>query len=580
MADITVPMLDKRIKLVVGIDFGTTFSGYFYVNGLFADCCSICWGLEGDDDIEVIQEWPGKFNVVQVTSPKAPSVLAYQYDHVRWGYQVDEMKEAVRGVKLLLDKSKELKFGPAIESEHIIEKMFRTPVDVAAEYLKEIFTHAKCILERRGIASLMKNMDVQYILTVPAIWSDKAKDLTMQAAHRAGIPESGLLLLSEPEAAAIYTIRTIQANSIAKGDSFIVCDAGGGTVDLITYRITQTEPIRMEEIVEGTGEVCGSVMLDERFEAFLSNAVGETRYLGLPDSSKRHALLKWQNDIKPSYSGPEKDEFLDAGYTVPIPGVPDFPEKQIYQGMLHLENEDVQQIFDAVVEKIEILIYGQQEKAIKAGAAPKAIFLVGGLGASEYLYKRLSKRFDGLDIMQPKNAGAVYRGFEGNQIQERKSRCHYGVIYHTYFDSNLHKKKDRFWCPYEERWKANGNMRWYIHRGDAFSEGKPVSFPFYRTVPLDGSFVFHDYLHVCVMEKAPALFGNGEFFQKSVAQHCRLESDLSKIPKKLFKIHTNSRGIQYYRVNYNMVLTPQSITLLFEVQMNSMSYGTVRAQYY
>lgn len=149
------------------------------------------------------------------TSQKVPTVLSYHDGEIKWGYQVDGMKEAVRGVKLLLDKSKQIRYGPTIESEKLIQTMGKKPVEVAGEYLKMIVSHAKRILHRRGVGSLMRTMDVQYILTVPAVWSDKAKDLTFQAACRAGIPASDLSLLSEPEAAAIYTIRTIQPNSIS-----------------------------------------------------------------------------------------------------------------------------------------------------------------------------------------------------------------------------------------------------------------------------------------------------------------------------------------------------------------------------
>lgn len=58
-------------------------------------------------------------------------------------------------------------------------------------------------------------MNLQFILTVPAVWSDKAKDATMQAACLAGIPSQDLFLVSEPEAAAVYAIRSIQPNTIA-----------------------------------------------------------------------------------------------------------------------------------------------------------------------------------------------------------------------------------------------------------------------------------------------------------------------------------------------------------------------------
>lgn len=37
-------------------------------------------------------------------------------------------------------------------------------------------------------------------------------------------------LISEPEAAAVYTLKAIQTNALNVGDNFVVCDAGGGTV--------------------------------------------------------------------------------------------------------------------------------------------------------------------------------------------------------------------------------------------------------------------------------------------------------------------------------------------------------------
>ena len=127
---------------------------------------------------------------------------------------MNEMKPCIRGFKLLLDKSKNLSYGPAIESEAIIQSLDKKPVDIAGIYLKKLMSHARTILCRRGIESVLDTMDVQYIVTVPAVWSDKAKDLTMQAARLAGIPQANLVLLSEPEAAAVDAIRTIQPNSI------------------------------------------------------------------------------------------------------------------------------------------------------------------------------------------------------------------------------------------------------------------------------------------------------------------------------------------------------------------------------
>ena len=141
-------------------------------------------------------------------------MISYSSGGIRWGYQIGDLEEAIRGIKLLLDKSKATEYKPALNSQHLISAQGKEPVDAAADYLKKLFSHAKSILDDQGIGSLVQSWDVQYILTVPAVWSDKAKDLTIQAACLAGIPKASLYLLSEPEAAAVYAIRTIQPNSI------------------------------------------------------------------------------------------------------------------------------------------------------------------------------------------------------------------------------------------------------------------------------------------------------------------------------------------------------------------------------
>lgn len=140
--------------------------------------------------------------------------MSYHGDEIQWGYQVDDMNAAIKGVKLLLDSSQTIRYIPAAESERLIQALKKQPVDVAGDYMKLIVSHAKEILHRRGKGSLLERPDIRYILTIPGVWSDKAKDLTMQAACLAGLPRNNLTLLSEPEAAAVYAIRTIQPNKM------------------------------------------------------------------------------------------------------------------------------------------------------------------------------------------------------------------------------------------------------------------------------------------------------------------------------------------------------------------------------
>lgn len=73
----------------------------------------------------------------------------------------------------------------------------------------------------------------------------------MQAAKKAGIHP--VTLIKEPEAAALYTL-TSHDHSIKAGDSFVLCDAGGGTADLITYEVKNTQPLQLAELVPGEGQ--------------------------------------------------------------------------------------------------------------------------------------------------------------------------------------------------------------------------------------------------------------------------------------------------------------------------------------
>lgn len=76
-----------------------------------------------------------------------------------------------------------------------------------------------------------------------------------------------LHMISEPEAAA---------HKIEVGDTIVVCDAGGGTVDLISYTAMALKPkLEVIEATPGTGSLCGSTFLNRRFEKFLEDKLGQ-----------------------------------------------------------------------------------------------------------------------------------------------------------------------------------------------------------------------------------------------------------------------------------------------------------------
>src|SRR3979411_1982415 len=70
------------------------------------------------------------------------------------------------------------------------------------------------------------------ILTVPASFDDVARNLTVEAARRAGI--ENLTLLEEPQAAFYCWLAThpaLEAAQLKPGARCVVVDVGGGTSD-------------------------------------------------------------------------------------------------------------------------------------------------------------------------------------------------------------------------------------------------------------------------------------------------------------------------------------------------------------
>jgi molecular chaperone DnaK (HSP70) len=79
--------------------------------------------------------------------------------------------------------------------------------DVTVDYLRRMRDVTWPEMERRYGKETMKTMKIHLVVTVPAFWSERAKHKTLQAVSRANWNVSKISLVSEPEAAALYTIK-------------------------------------------------------------------------------------------------------------------------------------------------------------------------------------------------------------------------------------------------------------------------------------------------------------------------------------------------------------------------------------
>lgn len=146
-----------------------------------------------------------------------------------------------------------------------------SPLDASASYLR----HVRQAWDHAHPEAPLASQEL--VLTVPASFDDGARQLTLEAAQRAGLP--ALVLIEEPQAAFydwVYSHRATLAQDLAHTRRLLVCDVGGGTTDLSLIEV---------EMVDGVPQLTRT-------------GVGEHLVLG--GDNMDLALARW---IEPQLSG-------------------------------------------------------------------------------------------------------------------------------------------------------------------------------------------------------------------------------------------------------------------------------------
>lgn len=105
-----------------------------------------------------------------------------------------------------------------------------SPLEVSAQYVSHLRQAWNTVMARENPECVLEQQEV--FLTVPASFDAAARELTVQAAERAGLP--AVRLLEEPQAAFYSWIESAGEQwrkQVKVGDVILVSDIGGGTSD-------------------------------------------------------------------------------------------------------------------------------------------------------------------------------------------------------------------------------------------------------------------------------------------------------------------------------------------------------------
>uniref|UniRef100_A0A8C1WXP0 Heat shock protein 12B n=1 Tax=Cyprinus carpio TaxID=7962 RepID=A0A8C1WXP0_CYPCA len=314
------PRVARPFSVVVAIDFGTTSSGYAFSF------------TEDPETIHMMRRWEG--GDPGVANQKSPTCLLLTPDlrfhsfgfAARDSYHDLDPEEARHWLyfdkfKMKIHSTSDLTMETELES--VNGRRVRA-IEVFAHALRFFREHALKEVKDQS-SSVLEGNEVRWVITVPAVWRQPAKQFMREAAYLAGLvtPDSPeqLLIALEPEAASIYcrklrlhqvidlsqrpvtngldvegkTIclsareqlrrarhsRTFLVESgtgelwseMQTGDRYIVADCGGGTVDLTVHQIEQPQGT-LKELYKASGGPYGAVGVDLAFEAMLCQIFG------------------------------------------------------------------------------------------------------------------------------------------------------------------------------------------------------------------------------------------------------------------------------------------------------------------
>ncbi|KJZ75894.1 hypothetical protein HIM_04718 [Hirsutella minnesotensis 3608] len=568
----------SKAQLIVGIDFGTTFSGVAF---------AFATNNEAKEDI--ITEWPGAGSY---TKQKIPTVLYYdQYQKVvGWGPDIADALAPTGYPKPGVQKVEWFKLQLMLSGNTYIDPINLPPlppgkseIDVAADYLFKLRQAMRSALQKTlGEVFNREERNIRYYLTVPAIWNDAGKAATRAAAIQAGFlrdeNDNRLTLISEPEAAALFCSKTGLLN-LKVHDAVLIVDCGGGTVDLIAYEVEEENPFTVAECTAGSGDSCGSTALNRNFSNILRTKI---RKMKLPDGSKTagrvyaKCIMDFENRIKADFRNNGQKWAVDVGIEA------EFPEAGIEEGYMTFTNEEILQCFEPVVNRILELVRNQIIAIQAQNRTLQNILVVGGFGASEYLFQQIklhvppqfqSKVVRPMDSVAAIVKGAVTAGITERIITHRVARRHYLMATLQPFKEGYHPEAYRV-PSLDGKDRCKFTRQIFVQKGQKVKNGEPVKVSFFRQVAPGATLMYEDVLYACDDDVCPEYTKDPR-----IKEVVTLTSDLSrKNLEKDFERMDTPQGT-FYRVYFDIYLTLDGSEFSAELVCQGEVMGRCRARF-
>ncbi|XP_074593489.1 heat shock 70 kDa protein 12A-like isoform X2 [Brevipalpus obovatus] len=464
-------------SVVVAIDFGTTYSGYAFSF------------TRDPDSIHMMRKWDDGGDP-DTHSHKSPTILLLKPDKsfhsfgnaAREAYHALSPEEAADWLYFE-------KFKMTLHTESSLSRVTEIS-SVGGKKVSAllVFSHSLRYFKNHALNELtnecgtkVADEDIRWVVTVPAIWRQTAKQFMRMAAYEAGLGShvnpNQVLISPEPEAAAIYCRRLKvdqlvpecisrngrpspdsdkesgkstpdQAICLEKGTKYMVVDCGGGTVDITVHEIYDS--CSLKELHRASGCPYGSIGVDQEFEKILEDIFGAKFMqdfrckmpLGYVDlmaafeARKRSANSQSTTPYNISlpfsfiqsarkWKGSSVESLIKKHNNPDVSFVP-------HLGILRIQPPLMRKFFESICEKIVTHVNSLLLSINCSGL--RYLFMVGGFAESQLLQNYIRMAFSNrLRVVIPRGVssavlrGAVLFGLDPGVISIRRSRMTYGI---------------------------------------------------------------------------------------------------------------------------------------------------------
>jgi hypothetical protein len=428
---------EGKEKLVIAIDCGTTQSGVAY-SYLFPG---------GQQSVQRVLQWPGQ--QAQRGEAKIPTVVWYDQDGTAQAFGAEALSTRIMNQAEddgwdLVEHFKLHLHPVTMRTEYNINVPTLptsgglTLERIYADFFGYLFRHTRTFFQDRELdgENLWGKLQgsIQFVIAHPNGWGAYEQDFLRRAAVAGGlVPQSEararVAVVSEAEASVHYVMLHADTESRLRPDvNFVVCDAGGSTVDTTVYTVTQTDPVlELKEVRSSACVQAGAIFVNQTAEEFFRSQFTAGGFD--EDDLKvyiQDALNSFETEGKRGFEGSDQ---VDVSIKV---GGHKLTEKSmgIRRGVMTIPSSEVEKFFEPWVEQIIESVKKQME-----GFRVDHILLVGGFGDSPYLRRRFrqtsSFQNSAITLANDSAAKAVAEGaaiwYIQHSVVARATRFSYGI---------------------------------------------------------------------------------------------------------------------------------------------------------